>query len=125
MAGCLLLFDSDNGLLRSRAMVLSYMGWQVHECRDAGTAAEAMCVGPCEALLLSSNITLEDALRIVPMFRRRNASAMVIQLIPSPSMELLPGVDCVISTEYGVLPFIQDLRSALDPKEKHAVGNNA
>jgi hypothetical protein len=48
----------------------------------------------------------------------------VIQLIPSASVELLPGVDCVISTEYGVLPFIQDLKCALEPQEKCAASNS-
>jgi hypothetical protein len=106
-------------------MVLSYMGWQVHECAAVELAAEAACLGPCDALLLSSNITFEDALRIVPMFRRRNSRARVIQLIPSACAELLPGVDCVISTQDGVLPFIQDLRSALESKEKRAASNGA
>ncbi|HVP65362.1 MAG TPA: hypothetical protein VMT82_10720 [candidate division Zixibacteria bacterium] len=104
-------------------MVLSYMGWQVHECAAVEFAAEATCLGPCDALLLSSNITFEDALRIVPMFRRRNARAKVIQLMPAASAELLPGVDCVISTEDGVLPFLQDLKSVLEPKETRAASN--
>ncbi|HUO59688.1 MAG TPA: hypothetical protein VMU24_03405 [Candidatus Acidoferrales bacterium] len=125
MAGCLLLFDYDYGLLHSRALVLSYMGWQVQECSNAGQAAEAMCAGPCEAMLLSSGLALDDALRVVPMFRRRYPSAMVIQLVPSASAELLPGVDYVISTEYGVLPFIQDLKCALEPREQRAAKNGA
>ena len=125
MSGSLVLFDYDDGLLRSRSMVLSYMGWQVYECNEARAVAEAVCVGPCEALLLSSNITIEDALGVVPMFRRRNLTSMVIQLIPSASAELLPGVDSVISTEYGVLPFIQDLKCALEPRERRAARNGA
>lgn len=112
----ILMMGYDQILLRSRALVLRSAGFLVTECNSVHTCMEAILRSPFQALLMCGTVTPRDALQLVPMFRRRNVRARVLQFASTATADLLPGVDCLIQTDDGVASVLDQLKRELEPK---------